>query len=273
MVREVESHLPQISLWVRYCYGEEREPILWTNNIHIRSHAGVQQGDPLGPLLFCLALRPVLEELRKRMDIESFQNRSYHQHQQQQQDLEHHRQFMIAFYMDDGIILAPHHQLVNSLQSLGSNEVKTFGLHLRMDKTRIWWPTPIPPQVKSQYPEEIVYDDGDDDGGVGVSRTQVLGVPVGSMQYTRRVMSEYTQKKARTVRKLDGLNDAHVTFTLLRTCFGAGQVNYHLRTVPYEATAQAAQAYDEEVSDVLRSLAMGTLPAETRDELTLPLKI
>ena len=61
MIREVERHLPKISLWVRYCYGEEREPILWTNNIHTRSHAGVQQGDPLGPLLFCLALRPILK--------------------------------------------------------------------------------------------------------------------------------------------------------------------------------------------------------------------
>ena len=36
---------------------------------------------------------------------------------------------------------------------------------------------------------------------------------------------------------------------------------------------QAAQVYEEEVGDVLRSLAMGTLAAEAREELTLPHKI
>ena len=91
-----------------------------------------------------------------------------------------------------------------------------------MDKTRIWWPTLIAQQVKSQCPKEIVYGEDDDGDGGG---THVLGVPVGSMQYMRRVMSEYTRKKARTVQKLDGLNDARDILTLLRTCFGAGQVN------------------------------------------------
>ena len=37
--------------WVSWCYGSH--PLLWHPLGQISSESGVQQGDPLGPLLFC----------------------------------------------------------------------------------------------------------------------------------------------------------------------------------------------------------------------------
>ena len=38
--------------------------MLWVRDSHISSAEGVQQGDPLGPLLFCLALDGPLKEVQ-----------------------------------------------------------------------------------------------------------------------------------------------------------------------------------------------------------------
>ena len=52
---ECSVHLPELLPWASWCYGQH--PILWHTMGTISSEAGVQQGDPLGPLLFCLVLQ------------------------------------------------------------------------------------------------------------------------------------------------------------------------------------------------------------------------
>eukprot|EP00158_Paraphelidium_tribonemae_P006080 Partr_v1_DN27667_c1_g1_i3_m65287 putative NA len=49
---------PSISNWVEFCYGTK--PWLFVGEHLITSESGVQQGDPLGPLLFSLALQTLV---------------------------------------------------------------------------------------------------------------------------------------------------------------------------------------------------------------------
>lgn len=60
---EVYRVFPQISPWVEYIYG--CSALMFTGEDISYSHIGVQQGDPLGPLLFCLVLALLLMELNK----------------------------------------------------------------------------------------------------------------------------------------------------------------------------------------------------------------
>ena len=50
MFKEVRAHIPGLFSWEESSYGAE-----------LLSHFGDQQGDPLGPLCFVLALHPIIE--------------------------------------------------------------------------------------------------------------------------------------------------------------------------------------------------------------------
>ena len=51
-------HIPELLSWSQWCYGQH--PALWHSLGTISSEIGVQQGDPLGPLLFCLVLQQII---------------------------------------------------------------------------------------------------------------------------------------------------------------------------------------------------------------------
>ena len=57
VVEECATFPPEILPWVSWCYGSH--PLLWHPLGQISSQSGIQQGDPLGPLLFALALQKI----------------------------------------------------------------------------------------------------------------------------------------------------------------------------------------------------------------------
>jgi hypothetical protein len=60
--KEVGQHHPEMAAWVEYCYGCHLALYFRTTTIH--SCTGVHPGDPLGSLLFVLALQPLAQKIK-----------------------------------------------------------------------------------------------------------------------------------------------------------------------------------------------------------------
>ena len=67
VLREVDRFIPELSAFYFSAYGSPS--LLKFGSRSISSSEGVQQGDPLGPLLFCLTLQPILQGLVSQLRV------------------------------------------------------------------------------------------------------------------------------------------------------------------------------------------------------------
>ena len=57
LLQRVRETAPGFSQWAEFIYGQPA-PLILTKGQQLLSQEGVQQGDPLGPLLFALSIHP-----------------------------------------------------------------------------------------------------------------------------------------------------------------------------------------------------------------------
>ena len=56
---------PSVALLATFCYSQHSHS--YFNKTYLSTQSGVQQGDPLGPLLFSLALRLIIKEIETKL--------------------------------------------------------------------------------------------------------------------------------------------------------------------------------------------------------------
>lgn len=237
MLAQVYEKLPGLYRWVEYCYSSSAH--LFFGVCLLASEAGVQQGDPLGPLLFSLVLHPLVLKIQHK-----FPNL-----------------LLNVWYLDDGCIVGDMvdvHEVFELLQEDGPSR----GLFLNVKKNEIWWPCRV---GDDPFPAEV--------DRVSNEGVKLLGAPVGTKAYT----TEFTKKKLKVLEEvcavLKEVDNAQVELGLFRGCLSFNKINHLLRTCPPDLLEEALGQFDEHFHAILATILR--LPCLTEDQweqASLPIK-
>ncbi|CAE7275446.1 unnamed protein product [Symbiodinium sp. KB8] len=199
----------------------------------LTSEVGVQQGDPLGPLLFALALQPALQAA--------------------QSGPEGHRPELVFAYLDDVCLAGGSRQVAAALARLAA-AARQIGLQLNPRKCEL-----IPCGGPTSAVDARAFP-----AGVCVNTTgnfMLLGAPIGHAPYTEtRTLAERVEKARPLLQAIASLDDPQTGLLLLRHCASYCKIVFALRVTPPQLLGSAAQAFDKAVRECLELLCTGPLP-------------
>ena len=217
-LRQVAQHFPALYAFVAACYiTPPALSFLHSDGVCcIQSAEGVQQGDPMGPFLFALALQPCLRSASRGVSPG-----------------------LVMSYLDDAVIAGPKEQVVSAFSTL-QNSMNEIGLLIRSDKCEAFsfindpdWPLADIPFTTS-----------------GLS---ILGCPVGSEAFVGEFCSRFVNKQDRFLTQFRPLTSLQTAMLLLRYC-GVTSINHFLRATPPSFIRLAASQFDSNIKDAFQSI-------------------
>ncbi|GKB22324.1 putative reverse transcriptase domain-containing protein [Tanacetum coccineum] len=212
LLHEVRVRCPSISLWVDFLYGQATR--LYIGDTHIWSATGVQQGDPLGPLLFALVLHPLIHKIRDSCKL-----------------------LLHAWYLDDGTVIGDSEEVSRVLDIITVSG-PGLGLELNIKKTEIFWPSCNGTKLREGlFPVDI--------------RRPPLSVKLlgGAVSRDANFISGLAMRRAANavdlMSLLPQLHDQQSKLLLLRSCMGIAKLFFCLRTCQPVHMEKAALFFDK----------------------------
>jgi hypothetical protein len=236
----VRAHLPSLSKFVESCYLGQ--PNLFYHDTILKSAKGVQQGDPLAPLLFCLVQHDLVLAVERTF-----------------------KPLYNCWYMDDGNVILPLYMVDNFFNLLKTEGFK-IGLELNILKCEIWAPnltyqlsrliTPITLPLKL----------------IETSGIEVLGGPLSTdPNFVKELFSIKKSKVLELIDKLLSLDNSQNQLLLLRSCIAYPQMGFHIRVCPPSYITNELSEYDDIIREAI-SLICGTgLDDLSKMQLALPI--
>ncbi|KAJ0856068.1 putative reverse transcriptase domain, DNA/RNA polymerase superfamily [Helianthus annuus] len=223
LLLEVRMRCPSISLWVEFLYGQPAR--LYLGDGHIWSTTGVQQGDPLGPLLFALVLHPLVHQIRDKCKL-----------------------LLHAWYLDDGTVIGGSEEVARVLDIIKVSG-PALGLELNIKKTELFWPSCDGSKFREGlFPKDI---------GRPLVGVKLLG---GAVSRDASFISGLAKKRAAKavdlMRLLPILGDPQSELLLLRSCMGIAKLFFGLRTCQPVHMEDAALFFDKDLREAIEELVV-----------------
>eukprot|EP00731_Ephydatia_muelleri_P014360 Em0008g80a len=210
---ECALHFPELLPWATWCYAAH--PLLWHPMGRIFSETGVQQGDPLGPLLFALVLQKILNAI----DADDECIHILYQ----------------AWYLDDGTLAGKKSAILRALSLLDSIG-PSLGIFINMSKCELFCKgdtSEFPPSMKSSH----------------VPHLDLLGAPIGDYLFCGKYAASKRSEALKLLSRLVevGASDPQVALILLRLCGSYCKLIHLARATPPSLVSEALQLFNVEV--------------------------
>jgi hypothetical protein len=236
ILKEVQCHIPLLYPYLYQCY---RNPsTLFFGNHLISSSVGAQQGDPCGPMIFSLAIQPIILSLDSQMNI---------------------------WYLDDGT-LADYPEVVLSDFKKVINLSQEIGLELNFNKCEIFC-------CSGDTDLKVIKEFQNLAPGIKICDREslsLLGSPIFDQGFKNTV-----EKTIITVENL--LNKAellnrHVAYTLIKNCLFIPKFNFLLRTTPFWKFSNYVNSIDSSLKYCLERILNLRLTDLQWRQSTLPIR-
>lgn len=225
----IHSRYPSIHNFVYSNYHSESN--LYLNDNIISSRSGVQQGDPLGPVLFSLALCSITHSLNSPFN---------------------------AWFLDDGSIGGEGKQMLNVMKSLVP-ACQKIGLEINLQKSEII--------SNNQAIVHSFTDEFPDIKPTRVDDVEMLGVPIGSEVSAQKKLDEFVLTLNGLKDKLSMISKHQAVF-LLQKCLGIPKLIYFLRTT--NTCALNHKELDDCFQDIICSILNLNLEGDLWSQASLP---
>ena len=222
----VETDFPTLSRWAWWCYGQPSG--LRFGGATLASAGGVQQGDPLGPLLFAAAIHSLAQDLRRGLDIG-------------------------MFYLDDGV-LAGDVAAVSAALLHQQQRAAALGLTLNLRKSEVIAMAGAPATVLQRYfPPELLQDHS---GCTRVAKHfELLGAPVGDDAFCAQHTASRVKGASQLLDAVADIDDLQIGLRLLRTAAGHSKLLHSLRCAPPGPQQEALRHFDVQVRSCFQAFA------------------
>jgi len=230
MLRIVHDEMPELYAFVHMCYASSS--LLCFGEHSLTSDEGFQQGDPLGPLLFCASSLKLARSMKSEFN---------------------------GWYLDDGSLGGIVSNLIEDLETV-RRVGPTIGLLLNEDKCEIVTDdASVVASIRAVLPTVR---------HVPCRDAVLLGAPVGDESSVDTVLNSKLTEFRRLASRLTTLA-AHDALFLLKNCFSIPKLLYTLRCAACYKSSVLEQ-YDNVIRHTLKIVLNVDLTEDVWRQATLP---
>ncbi|XP_063361435.1 uncharacterized protein LOC134650409 [Cydia amplana] len=235
MLLEVKEKVPALYPFLYQAYSSNSK--LFFSESPIISQVGAQQGDPLGPLIFSLGIQKAISTPRSPLNV---------------------------WYLDDGILGGKPEEVREDLLTL-LPLLKELGLEVNSSKCEFY---PCSSDSRESFPSFSAILPGLKE--LSTQNFKLLGSPIfpeaiPEAFQIREQLLHFAKERLKNL-------SAHVSLTLLRSCFAVPRLTYFLRTVPTWLYPEHIDSFDRTLKESAECLLNVSLNTDQWDLASLPIR-